>query len=206
MPVADYQERIKTEKRNAAIDAALVAFLDRGYDRTSLVQIAKAAGISTGTLFKHFPTKAALFEAIMERSWESEPDRHRAEIPGGDPESGLFLIGMDYARVLRHPMTAPLFRLIIAEAVRFPELGKALFERGKAPYLDWVYAYIAGENARGTVAVEDIPLAAQQFLGMINNLVFWPGMFLGMDAMSDDLEPVVREAVRTFLARYQKDR
>jgi AcrR family transcriptional regulator len=59
-PVVGRRERKKAATRQAIADAALRLFLERGYDRVSIREIADAADVSTTTLFKHFPGKEAL--------------------------------------------------------------------------------------------------------------------------------------------------
>ncbi len=192
-------------KRTAALDAAVQLFLEQGFGRTSLQQIAKAADVSTATLFKHFPTKASLFGALMGRLWEAEGDAEPPPMPpAGDPEAGLKAIGRDYARLLRQPHTEALFRVIIAEAPRFPELGRELYERGKKPYLARLEAYLGAEAAVGSLAAPDVALAARQFLGMINDVIFWPRLLIAdLRVTSTDAERVVDAAVDTMLARYR---
>ncbi|MBC8006906.1 MAG: TetR/AcrR family transcriptional regulator [Prolixibacteraceae bacterium] len=203
MPIEEYRERITREKRAAALDAAINAFLEYGFDRTTLQQIANAAGISSATVFKHFPTKADLFGAIMERLWETGSQAHQMLPPLGNPRAGLLAIGNDYARLLRQPHIEPLFRVVIAEAPRFPELGKALYERGKAPYLEWLHRYLAAEVAAKGLSIADVPLAARQFLGMINDVIFWPRFLIqGLAIKNSEVERIVSEAVETMLARY----
>jgi AcrR family transcriptional regulator len=51
--------------RDKIIDAARVAFRARGYD-APLDDIAKAAGVGAGTLYRHFPTREALIDAVMQ--------------------------------------------------------------------------------------------------------------------------------------------
>ncbi len=203
MPIEHYRAAVTSQKRAAALAAAVDLFLRDGYDRTTLVQVARAAGISTGTLFKHFPTKGALFGAIMAQMWEVDPALDVPLPPAGDPAAGLRAIGRDYAAKLRHPQTEPFFRVIIAETRRFPELGQALFEQGKLPYLERLYAYLGTEVAAGTLAVADVSLAGQQFFGMINSVIFWP-RFLAttMEVADAEVDRVIREAVLTMLARY----
>ncbi len=204
MPVEEYRERVKNTKRTAALDAAVKAFLEYGYDRTTLVQIAKMAGISTGTLFKHFPTKAALFGAIMEQLWDADVGFDRMLPPPGDPTKGLTIVGQHYARLLRRPESEPLFRVIIAEVPRFPELGSALFERGKEPYHKRLRAYLADEITAGTLVIDDVPLAVRQFFGMISDLIFWPRLLVPSRVVSDlEVKKVIREAVATTVARYK---
>lgn len=203
MPIEDYREGVRSQKRRAALDAALASFLRQGYDSTTLQQIARDAGISTGTLFKHFPSKASLFEAIMEEMWESGQG-YELRLPApGDPHSGLVSLGRDYAERLRRPHTEPLFRIIIAEALRFPELGRALFEHGKVAYLERLNTYLRSEIDAGTLAIDDVPLAGRLFFGMINDSVFWP-RFLATDLVFEPafVETVIAEATATMLARF----
>jgi AcrR family transcriptional regulator len=198
-----YHQRLARDKRAAALDAAVALFLERGYAGTSLQDIAKAAGISTGTVFKHFPTKAELFGAIMAQVWEATPEQEPPTLPQANPRVALTGIGHDYARLLRQPNIEALFRVIIAEAPRFPELGQALYERGKKPYLDRLHGYLAREVAVGALVIEDIPLAARQFLGMINDVIFWPRfLVMNLEIGEDEVRRVVAGAVDTLLARY----
>jgi AcrR family transcriptional regulator len=59
-PVVGRRERKKAATRQAIADAALNLFLERGYDRVSVREVAEAADVSTTTLFKHFPSKESL--------------------------------------------------------------------------------------------------------------------------------------------------
>ncbi len=196
-----YHRRVAEQKRAAIVEAATRLFLDAGYAGTSLARVAEAAGVSKATLFKQFPTKAALFDAIVTRAWALEDDDFRP--PTGDLRAGLTAIGRRYAGLLARPGMAALFRIVIAELPRFPELGEAHFERGKMPYFDSVRRYLDAENALGTAEVDDTELAATQFLGMISNYAFWPRMLL-IDWSPDDASTarVVDEAVLMMEARY----
>lgn len=71
-----YHQRVAEEKRSQILEAATALFLELGYDRTSLARIAERSGVSRATLFKQFPTKAALFDAMITTSW-SPPTRAR---------------------------------------------------------------------------------------------------------------------------------
>src|SRR3954453_15403213 len=63
--VTTYHQRVAQEKRALIVAAATALFLELGYDRTSLAGIAGCSGVSRATLFKQFPSKAALFDAIV---------------------------------------------------------------------------------------------------------------------------------------------
>lgn len=204
MPIEEYRKTVAVQKRQAILDAAVQNFLAIGYERTTLDMVAKDAGVSTATVYKHFSTKRALFGSIMERVWETEVDPSDSIEQGTNSVAILTAIGQEYARLLRQPQVEALFRVIIAEVPRFPELGEELYYRGKEPYLKRLHTYLQKESDRNRFQLEDIPLAARQFLGMINDVIFWP-RFLVMDLeiAEDEVEHVVTEAVNTFLARYQ---
>ncbi|WP_435222127.1 TetR/AcrR family transcriptional regulator [Streptomyces sp. Tue6028] len=197
-----YHQRVAEQKRAAILRAATRLFLDSGYDRTSLAKIAEAAEVSKATLFKQFPTKAALFDAIVTASWQAGDADEEAPAPG-DLRAGLTLIGRRYVALLTRPDMADLFRIVIAELPRFPELAESQFNRGKMPYFDSVRRYLETERGAGTVAMDDPELAATQFLGMISNYVFWPRMLLPRwSPDSAAVEHVIDEAVSMMKARY----
>ncbi|RLL66069.1 TetR/AcrR family transcriptional regulator [Streptomyces sp. Z26] len=198
-----HHRRLARQKREAITSAATELFLERGYDGTSLARIAEAAEVSKSTLFKQFPTKAALFEAIVTESWQRDADDTAERPPAGDPHSGLTTIGRRYADLIGQPRMAGLFRIVIAELPRFPELGRMQFQLGKLPYFASVQHYLESEHEAGHAHVPDAESAANQFLGMIANYVLWPRMLLTDWAPApSDVDRAVDEAVRTMLARY----
>lgn len=196
-----YHQRIAQEKRALILQAATALFLELGYDRTSLAKIAERSGVSRATLFKQFPTKAALFDAMVTESWSIADEEDPP--PAGNIVTGLSVIGRQYAELLSRPQMTDLFRIVIAELPRFPELAHAQFSQGKLPYFEAVRSYLLAEHHAGTVRVEDVDLAATQFLGMISNYVFWPTLLVpDWEVGADRVLQVVDEAVRTITARY----
>jgi AcrR family transcriptional regulator len=199
--VTTYHQRVAQEKRALIVTAATALFLESGYDRTSLARIAERSGVSRATLFKQFPSKAALFDAIVTESWATAGEEESP--PAGNLVDGLGIIGRRYAELLGRAQMADLFRIVIAELPRFPELAHAQFSHGKLPYFESVRGYLLAERAAGTVRVEDVDLAATQFLGMISNYVFWPTLLVpGWEVSAERVTQVVDEAVRTIAARY----
>lgn len=73
-PVARPLRADAQRNRDKLIEAARKAFREHGYD-TSLDDIAKRAGVGPGTLYRHFPTRDDLIDAVM-RDWA---DRVRAD-------------------------------------------------------------------------------------------------------------------------------
>ena len=200
--VSSYHQRVTEQKRRALIAAASRLFLAQGYSGTSLAKIAVDAGVSRATLFKQFPTKAQLFDAMVTASWA--PDHRDPPDPGsGDLRAGLRMIGTRYAELLGRTEMVDLFRIVIAEAPRFPELSRAHFAVGKMPFFAFACAYLTAQDAAGAARVEDAELATTQFLGMIANFVLWPALLLpDWNPEPDAVARAVDEAVTTMWARY----
>lgn len=191
-------------KRGEVLDAAVEEILEKGYSGATLASIAERAHVSTATVFKHFRTKAEIFGAIMRRIFGNEEESLPPEPEPGDPRAGLTAIGHDYAAAITDPKIKALFRVMIAEVPRFPELGQELYEKGKKPYLDRLHSYLEAEIAAGTLAIPDVALAVRQFLGMINDVIFWPHMLVVDLAETDeDIERVIVAAVTTFTRAFK---
>lgn len=172
-----YHERIKEEKRACAIASAQELFFEQGYARTTLAQIAKSAGLSTGTLFNHFPTKELIFETIVKHFWELDPEW---DIPPvlGSPLQGLIKFGRDYACVLTREGMAPLFRVVIAEAKHFPYLSLYHYEVGEGAVHQKLTQYLRDEIALGNLKELDASEMAHEFMRVIAGQLLWPKMLL----------------------------
>ncbi len=194
-------------KRGEVLDAAVEEILEKGYAGATLASIAERAQVSTATVFKHFRTKADIFGAIMRRVWGNEEDSLPPAPDAGAPGAGLAEIGRDYAQTITDPKIRQLFRVMIAEVPRFPELGQELYDKGKKPYLERLTAYLDAEIAAGTLEIPDVDLAVRHFLGMINDVLFWPHMLvIGIVETDADVERVVASAVDTMLRAFATPR
>ncbi|MEK0084430.1 TetR/AcrR family transcriptional regulator [Benzoatithermus flavus] len=62
------------ERRKAIVEAAMPLFAQKGFAGTTTREIARAACVSEALLFQHFPSKAALYQAIVARGCEGDPE------------------------------------------------------------------------------------------------------------------------------------
>lgn len=199
---SSYHRDVAETKRESILVAATPLFLENGYDRTSLVQIAQQAGVSRATLFKQFPTKAALFEAAVLAAGSSAAPEP-VDVNVEDLHAGLVTLGRAYTQLLTRPEMAALMRTVIAESPRFPELRERTFDFGTLPVLSALERYLREAHDAGVAEIDDQEMASAQFLGMIASAVFWPRLIHGTWSMSaDEEELVIQGAARTITARY----
>ncbi len=125
----DPKAALMTRKRKMIVDAALQAFLESGYGESSVNRIADAAGVSIKTLYRHFDSKDDLFSAVMQTACndvgnQNQPDDLEPLWFHQPPAEAFLLAGRDY---LQHSLSAPqlaLYRIIMRDAARFPEIGR----------------------------------------------------------------------------------
>ncbi|MFB7249547.1 TetR/AcrR family transcriptional regulator [Microbacterium sp. NPDC056234] len=200
-----YHQQIAAVNRAAILTAAAGPFLENGYDRTSLAEIARHAGVSKATLFKQFPTKAELFEATVLAAG-STPDTEQVAPDPEDFLDGLVILGGAYVRLLDRPDMADLMRIVISESPRFPELRERTFDFGTLPVLSALRAFLIAAHDAGTAHVDDPDVISAQFLGMIATMVFWPRLVHGGWTLADnEKEQVVAQAALTIAARCARE-
>src|SRR6202789_992976 len=113
------------------LDAAGRVFLERGFQGASVDEIAEAASAGKPTIYARFPSKQALFTAVVERLVRRNTTFESLSCAGGSIEERLnALAAVILGRVLT-PETIGLIRVAVAEARRFPELATSVSRMGR---------------------------------------------------------------------------
>jgi TetR/AcrR family transcriptional repressor of mexJK operon len=144
---------------DAIVAAATTEFLDRGFDRTTMDEIAMAATVSKQTVYAHFASKEALFLAVISTATGAGTDRVQSGVDFGatviDPERTLLDFAQRQLRVVADPRLLKLRRLVVAEAPRFPELGRALHAAGPARAISALQRLFTRFRDEGLLAITD---------------------------------------------------
>jgi AcrR family transcriptional regulator len=191
-------------KRRQIVDGAHAVFLARGFDAASMNDIARAAGVSKGTLYVYFDSKEALFEAIVEQECEAQAEAIFELDPNDQDVQGVLgRLGVAFVKFLCRPEKASAIRTVIAIADRMPDLGRKFYERGPARGIAQLADYLTAQVDVGVLAIEDCEVAAAQFIETCHAMLFKPVLFNFAPAPSpEQIERVVRNAVKVFLAAY----
>jgi AcrR family transcriptional regulator len=192
-------------KRRQIIQGARAVFLAQGFDAASMNDIARAAGVSKGTLYVYFKHKEQLFEAIVEQECEAQAEGiFELEHGDHDVEAMLTRLGFAYIRFLCRPEKASAIRTVIAIADRMPELGRKFYEQGPAKGIAKLAAYIAAQVDAGVLVVEDCEVAAAQFMEACQAMLFKSMVFnFVREPSAQQIQRVVPIAVKVFLAAYR---
>jgi AcrR family transcriptional regulator len=192
-------------KRRQILEGARAVFLAQGFDAASMGEIARAAGVSKGTLYVYFESKEELFQAIVHQQCEAQAEGlFDLGADDVDVATALMRLGFGFVSFLCQPDKASPLRTVIAIADRMPEIGKKFYESGPACGIAMLASYIKRQVDAGVLAVEDCEVAAAQFLDACQSTLFKPVLFnFAPPPPPERIEYVVRIAVRTFLAAYR---
>jgi len=192
-------------KKLAVLKAALRLFLEQGFGATSMDAIAREAGVSKATLYAHVKSKEELFAAITATCAEQLLAAHTAFEHESDIRAALLRFGREHVALLLSPEGAAMYRIVIAEAPRFPELGQAFYEHGPAIRLRALVEYLQKADAAGVLSVDNASLAAGEFVGMLGGTVHLRTMLGHADEISAaEQATLVEHAVDTFLRSYRR--
>jgi AcrR family transcriptional regulator len=166
-----------SSKRRQILDGARKVFLDLGFDGASMGEIARAAGVSKGTLYVYFVDKNRLFEAIVE-----EESLEQGKITFNfdterDVSTTLMEFGRAYVGVLCRPGGGSAIRTVMAIAERMPEVGRRYYEQALEKTINRLASYLKTHVQSKQLAISDCQLAASQFMLMCQASLFLPFIF-----------------------------
>lgn len=188
-------------RRRAFLDAAIAVFLEEGYGNATVDAVIRRSGGSRQTLYALFGSKEGLFSAIIEELCERvlEP-LSAADILSARPEVALTAFGRRFLSVLMSPVGIGLFRLVLAEGARAPEIAALFYRLGPQRAIDTLAGYLKRQTRAGTLAVADAEDAAARFLGMLQSDLHLKAL-LGIGEVPSEtaMTRAIEGAVRLFL-------
>ena len=204
--LADEEGR-SARKRRAILEAATSLFLRSGYLGTSVDEIAAAAAVSKQTVYKHFEDKERLFTEIVLATIDQVGEPFFAGIDAleqtQDLEEDLRELARQLVSIVKDHRLLQLRRLVIGEAERFPELGRAYYQRGPGRTAEMMSSRFQHLAERGLLRVDDAWLAAQEFVWLVLSIPLNRAMLSADEQFTDEeLERYAEEAARVFLAAY----
>jgi AcrR family transcriptional regulator len=166
MPSRTRQTRPTSQERQAGLIAAAAAlFAAKGFNGTTTKEIAKAAGVSEALVFKHFPTKQALYAAILaEKVTVNELLEAVQESAKKRDDRRVFTLIAGFR--IRPGVDQTLLRLLLFSALEGHELSEMFFGKHHKVLYDHLSAYIRTRINEGAFRNVDPLLAARAFVGM----------------------------------------
>jgi AcrR family transcriptional regulator len=189
--------KTKEERRDQIMNAAISCFAEKGYYETSMDDIVRAAGLSKGSLYWHFPGKRELFRSLIE-SWLAQairglPDRLEQCTTAEQKLGVLMDAGRDTVAV--RPELARAQLEFMAQAVRDPEIREWFRNTYVAQR-----SFLAQILQEGVEQGEFRPIPVDSVARMI--IAYGDGMWLHREVneLGDDIGVLIDEVKATLMA------
>lgn len=188
------------------MDAAADIFLKLGFAGASVEAIAERAGVTRQTIYNRFQSKDGLFCAIC-RASADDFIAPIAEIArsDGDLRAKLDAIGEATLKTALSAKSLAFYRMIINEAARLPELGRALYAAGPARAIEELAAYFRAEAERGRLDFPCPVRAAEHYAALLTGQARLRALMgVGPKATPARRRQWAEEATELFLRAYAR--
>ncbi|NQU60840.1 MAG: TetR/AcrR family transcriptional regulator [Rhodospirillales bacterium] len=191
-------------KCQAIVCAAAKVFLNLGFGAASMDSIAEEAKVSKQTVYSHFGSKEALFEAILENKCdELLAPVTRPLVPGPDYAETLNEVARRFLGAVLAPPSTALFRVIVGESGRFPELAQAFYRAGPETAVKSLAEYLLELDKAGLLSIPDPKASAQRFFSLLRGDFYMRRLLdLAPQPTPKENEAVAADAVSAFLSIY----
>jgi len=206
----------REDTKQKILDKALELFSTQGYDSVSVGELAKAVGIKAPSLYNHFPSKQAIFDAIMESTaaqYEADTDQINIHVQNAAQDIPVFTeitadalfekVRQIFEYSLHNETISRFRRMMTIEQFRSPELA-ALYSRR---YVERVLAYHAGIFraliAAGEITAEDPDTLAMLYVAPVLTLI---GICDRQPEREAECLQKLEAHVRLFYRTFQADR
>ena len=195
------QVRPDDETRQIIYEAARHEFAAGGYAATGMETVARRAGVSTKTLYRLIPTKAALFEGMV----SDRLDRFVSEVSlraadHTDIEEALSAALMACAELTLDEEVIALQRIVLQEAGKRSDIAGTFYEKAIQRTVVALADWLRLQKHRGLIALDDAGEAAGMLLGMLTSAPRRAAMFGGLPLPSGlEIEARVRRCAALFL-------
>jgi AcrR family transcriptional regulator len=194
----------RDNRREGILDVACEVFLAEGFAAASMSTIAARVGGSKGTLYNYFRSKEDLFAACVSRHcvWQSEA-MFSILVENLNLRAALNRIGQNYLSVILSENNLRMFRLVVSEAGREPEIGKLFYESGPRRGLRRLGEFLTERAARGELVIGDPFEAANSFIALCKNRLMLVRLCnYAPEVTRKEIETEVKAAVESFLKLY----
>ncbi|MEM8672836.1 MAG: TetR/AcrR family transcriptional regulator [Cyanobacteria bacterium P01_G01_bin.67] len=191
--------------RQKILEAAQKIFLTTGFSNTSMDEVARQAKVSKNTIYNHFKSKNALFEAIItDLSQNLLTSLLTPAIRTAAPETALTLFATRFLEVIMSEPALALKRLVLAEALRFPKLGELFYRSGPERAIQGLAEYLTEQNEKQTLAISEPLAAAEQFLNTLTGFRLIRNLLgIKADSSLEERDRFIMQVVSNFLKAHQ---
>jgi len=195
VPVSRAERR--DQQTHRVLEAAKRCFVLYGFQGASMNQICTEAGMSPGALYRYFPSKEAIVEAICEADRQQDAELFAMVVGNKDVVDGVVQGAMRHIRFVHETNAAPMFAEIAAESMRNPAVNSTC-EKNMVEVQRVFHGYLRDARERGEIDPPvDLDVLVPTFLAMAHGMAVHDLPSHGIDF--DELEKLLRSMIEGML-------
>jgi AcrR family transcriptional regulator len=198
-----------SSKQELILNAASTIFLIHGFSAATTDMIQKEAGVSKKTLYACFPSKESLFISVIEYQCNLIAQSFNTICANGNIHKTLTDLGKLYLQLILSSSTLDLFRIIIAETPRFPEIGHRFYKAGPKVIYERLAGYLTEAAKNGEIDIHSIgaSTASSLFISMLRGEAHLEALTHHKSSPSEvQIDQWVKIAVETFLTAFKSSK
>lgn len=198
--------KITEIKQENILCAAIEIFQAKGLEQASMEAISKKAEVSKRTLYKYYPTKEALFSAMVEQLFANVIHINQISFdPDQSVEAQLTDIARQEVALVSSDCFISLARVVCSESIRSQKYASLILQDvQKLENCKGLEKWIRGGIEAGKLSVECPHIASEQFLASLKSITFYPQLFAHQPPASEpERELAIQMAVKQFVNTYE---
>lgn len=202
--------KVRTEaRREAIVETASQVFLEFGFKRASVAEIVRRIGGSKSTIYGYYPSKEALFLAVIQAAGERHLQTAFDELAAHDIRTGIREVLGKFSEKLAVPMCdqdlVATHRMVLAEAGH-SNVGELFYEAGPKRGISNISEFFRRAMEHGSMRKVDPTVAAQQFFALMQAEIKPRWYYKELPPLTDEqVKDIAGRALDTFLRAYALD-
>ena len=202
-PAAPPPEDLAREEE--ILQAAFDVFTDKGFHGARMLDVANRARASKATLYARYPSKEALFEALM--AWSTRQGTEALDAIAADqtldPLAALHRFAAHLLALMLQPKKLALFRIAVAEGDRLSAVGRTYSAFTRDHGVERVRAIVARLVKQGLIEIDDRAEFGHSFIGLLQGELFSRALLGTIPAPGrDEIDRHARRAVTRLMRAY----
>jgi AcrR family transcriptional regulator len=193
------------ERRRQILDEAIQCFAARGFRGTTIRELAGRVGLTEAALYRYFPSKEALYQAILDEKTAAPSPIEALEAAAQAGDDRAVFTGLAQSFLASVEADPSFLRILLYSSLEDHELAAPFFAQRIRRVRDFVAGYIARRSQEGAFRGLNPKLCARAFLGMVVDFLIVREVFHHRDEYPEGPEEVAETFVSLFLEGVRAD-
>lgn len=193
-----------SERGLMILNSAQELFFNKGFDETSLEMIINKAGGSRRSIYNEFGDKQGLLMAVIQRQVTVQTEIFTTIDRNLAAKAALNKVCFEFVKGMLSPELMSLFRLVVQQVVKFPQLGEMIYQKGPLAGILPLTDYLKHLAEEKIIVADDFQFSAQMLIEMAKGPLHTRSLLLpDKVATNEEIEHQVAQAVEIFLNAHQ---